>query len=179
MVLKITKETWGKCDIKAMEYYNKKEDVLELWQKMRDVKIQTNHTNTDDVASTFFENETGIFTIEKLTGDIIEYCKLPKAIELRKNLGYNHDDIMIPEETSIAKKIKLFPKENIELNEKFNSRNQIFGLKIIILLLKLTKEIIKNMIQMMKKKEKSCLKVIILKFFDVIQMILISIFLNF
>ena len=86
---------------------------------------------------------------------------------------------MIPEETSIAKKIKLFPKENIELNEKFNSRNQIFGLKIIILLLKLTKEIIKIMIQMMKKKEKSCLKVIILKFFDVIQMILISIFLNF
>ena len=30
---------------------------------------------------------------------------------------------MIPEETSIAEKIiKLFPKENIELNQKFNNR---------------------------------------------------------
>ena len=41
------------------------------------------------------------------------------------------------------------------------------------------KEIMKIMIQMMKKKEKTCLKSITLKFFDVIQMILISIFLNF
>ena len=67
----------------------------------------------------YFENETGIFIIEKLTRDIIERCKLPEAIELRKKLGYNHDDIMILEETSIA---KLFPKENIALNEKFNNR---------------------------------------------------------
>ena len=67
----------------------------------------------------FFEGETGIFIIEKLTRDIIEHCKLPEAIELRKKLGYNHDDIMILEETSIA---KLFPKENIALNEKFNNR---------------------------------------------------------
>ena len=34
----------------------------------------------------------------------------------------------------------------------------------MILLLKLTKEIMKIMIQMMKKKEKTCLKIIILKF---------------
>ena len=32
----------------------------------------------------FFEDETGIFITEKLTGDIIECCKLPAAIELRK-----------------------------------------------------------------------------------------------
>ena len=32
----------------------------------------------------FLEGETGIFIIEKLTRDIIELCKLPKAIELRK-----------------------------------------------------------------------------------------------
>ena len=50
MNLKITKETWEKCGIKTIGYYNKKEDILELWQKMRDVKIQTNHTNIDDVA---------------------------------------------------------------------------------------------------------------------------------
>ena len=30
----------------------------------------------------FFEGETGIFIIEKLTRDIIEPCKLPEAIEL-------------------------------------------------------------------------------------------------
>ena len=71
----------------------------------------------------FFEGEAGIFIIEKLTPDIIERCKLPEAIELRKKLGYNHDDIMIREETSIAEKIiKLFPKENIKLNNKFNNR---------------------------------------------------------
>ena len=33
----------------------------------------------------FFKNEKGIFIIEKLTRDIIERFKLPKAIELRKN----------------------------------------------------------------------------------------------
>ena len=71
----------------------------------------------------YFEGETGIFIIENLTRDIIERCKLPEAIELRKKLGYNHDDIMIREETSIAEKIiKLFPKENIVLNKKFNNR---------------------------------------------------------
>ena len=87
---------------------------------------------------------------------------------------------MIREETSIAEKIiKLFPKENIELNKSLITENQIFGLKIIILLLKLMKEIMKIMIQMRKKKEKICLKILILKFFDVIQMILILIFLNF
>ena len=85
---------------------------------MRDVKIQTNHTNIDDTAlkrirkyygkktkgireeekekyKAFFQGEAGIFIIEKLTHDITERCKLPEAIELRKILEYNHDDIMI------------------------------------------------------------------------------------
>ena len=62
---------------------------------------------------------------------------------------------MVREETSIAEKIiKLFPKENIMLNKNLITENQIFGLKIIILLLKLMKEIMKIMTQMMKKKEK-------------------------
>ena len=113
---------------------------------MIDVKTQAKHTNIDDVAlkrirkycgkkikditkeekekyKAFFEDEKGIFVIEKLTRDIIERCKLPEAIELRKKLGHNHDDIMVREETSIAEKIiKLFPKENIMLNKKFNNR---------------------------------------------------------
>ena len=144
MALKTTKETWGKCGIQTIEYYNKKEDIIELWNKMRDVEIQRNHININDLAlkrirkycgkktkditeeekekyKAFFEGEAGIFIIEKLTRDIIERCKLPEAIELRKK-GYNHD-IMIREETSIAEKIiKLFPKENIKLNNKFNNR---------------------------------------------------------
>ena len=71
----------------------------------------------------FFKNEKGIFIIEKLTRDIIERFKLPKAIELRKKLGYNHNNIMVREETSIAEKIiEIFPHENIVLNKKFNNR---------------------------------------------------------
>ena len=38
MVLKITKETWGKCGIKTIKNYNEKKDIIELWQKMNDVK---------------------------------------------------------------------------------------------------------------------------------------------
>ena len=45
------------------------------------------------------------------------------------------------------------------------TENQIFGLKITILLLKLMKETMKIMTQMMKKKGKTCLKRVILKFF--------------
>ena len=125
MVLKFTKETWEKCGSKTIKHYNKKEDMIELWQKMRDVEIQTNHTKIYDLAlkrirkycgkktkdiaeeekekyKAFFEGEVVIFIIEKIMRDIIE--RLPEDIELRKKLGYNHDDIMIQEETSIAEK---------------------------------------------------------------------------
>ena len=40
MVLKITKETRGKCGIKTIEHYNEKEDIIESWQKMSDIEIQ-------------------------------------------------------------------------------------------------------------------------------------------
>ena len=133
MVLKITKETWEKCGIKTIKHYTKKEDMIELWQKMRGIELLTNHTNIYDLAlkrirkycgkktkditeeekekyKAFFEGEAGIFIIEKLTWDIIDHCKLPEAIELRRKIGYNHNDIIIPEETSIAEKmIKHFP----------------------------------------------------------------------
>ena len=118
MVLKITKETWEKCGIKTIKHYNEKEDLIELWNKMSNTEIQLRHSNIYDIAlkrirkycgkktkditeeekenyKTFFESETGIFIIKKLTRDIIEHCKLPEAIELRKKLGYNQDDIMI------------------------------------------------------------------------------------
>ena len=88
-----------------------------MWKKKDNTKEEK------EKYKTFFEGETGIFIIEKLTHDIIERCKLPEAIELRKKLGYNHDDIMVPEEISIAEKIiKLFSNENIALNKKINNR---------------------------------------------------------
>ena len=41
MVLKITKETWGNCGIETVKYYNEKEDIIKLLQKMSDVKTET------------------------------------------------------------------------------------------------------------------------------------------
>ena len=129
-----------------MKHYNEKENIIELWQKVSDIKTQIKHSNICDVTlkrikkyhgkktkkkiteeekqkyKAYFEGEAGIFIIEKLTRDIIEHCKLQEAIELKK-LGYNHDDIMVCEETSIAEKIlKIFPDENIVLNKNFKGR---------------------------------------------------------
>ena len=94
MVLKITKETWEKCGIKTIKDYNEKEDIIELWNKMSDTEIQLRHLNiyhiamerikkyygkkTKDITEeekeknkVFFEGETGIFIIERLTCDKI------------------------------------------------------------------------------------------------------------
>ena len=50
MDLKITKETWAKCGITTVKYYNKKKDIIELWQKMNDVRRETGHLNISDSA---------------------------------------------------------------------------------------------------------------------------------
>ena len=50
MVVEITKETWGKCGIKAVKYYNKEEDIIELWQKVSDLEIQIKHSSICDIA---------------------------------------------------------------------------------------------------------------------------------
>ena len=67
---------------------------------------------------------------------------------------------MVQEETSIAEKImKHFPRDNIVLNKKFNNRkpeNWFKNHKLII-------QVMKIMSQMMKKKDKTCLKYITLK----------------
>ena len=49
MVLKITKEAWGKCGITTLKHYNEKENIIELWQKMNDVKRKTGHLNIADI----------------------------------------------------------------------------------------------------------------------------------
>ena len=87
---------------------------------------------------------------------------------------------MVREETAIAQKIiKIFPHEDIMLNTIFSNRKPDISFKNHNLLLKLMKETTKSMTQMMKKKQKTRLKRIILKFFDVNPMILILIFINF
>ena len=61
-------------------------------------------------------------------------------------MGHNHDGLMVCKETPIAEKIlKLFPDENIVL-KILTVEKQIFGLKIMIVLLKLIKEIMKIII---------------------------------
>ena len=50
MVLKITKETWEKCGITTLKHYNKKENIIELWQKMNDVERQSGDLNIADTA---------------------------------------------------------------------------------------------------------------------------------
>ena len=118
-----------------------------MWKKKSDVKTQTKYLNIAKVAlrrikkyygrkakniskeekqkyKAYFEGETCIFIIEKLTRDIIERCRVPEAIELRKKC----------------------------LIKNLITENQIFGLKITILLLKLMNETMKIMTQMMKKK---------------------------
>ena len=49
MVLKITKETQEKWGITTVKH-NKKGDIIELWQKMNDVKEETGHLNIADAA---------------------------------------------------------------------------------------------------------------------------------
>ena len=63
-VLKITKETWGKCGIIILKHYNEKENIIELWQIMNDVKRQTGHLNIAD---------TGLRRIKKYCGKKTKY----------------------------------------------------------------------------------------------------------
>ena len=67
MVLKTTKRTWEKCGITTVKYYNKKEDIIKLWQKMNDVKKETRHLNIADAALSRIKKYCG-----KKTKDITE-----------------------------------------------------------------------------------------------------------
>ena len=50
MVVQITKEAWQICGIKEVKYYNEKEDIIELWQKVSDLEKQIKHSNICDIA---------------------------------------------------------------------------------------------------------------------------------
>ena len=201
MVVKITKETWEKCGTETI-CYDEEKKALELWLKMGDIEIKLDHSNLRDVVlrrkgkilgkkrkditeeetrryKTFFEGKKGVFIIEKVATDVIERCKLPKAIDFRKKFGYNHDDIMVCEETSKAEKIKLFPYKNIVLNKKFKGRKPDSCFKDLHLTVEVHEGNHDITTQTMKKKEKTCLKDIILKPSSAIQMILGLILINF
>ena len=103
------------------------------WEELKSIMAKKPKKITEEEKQkykAYFESEKGLFIIEKHMRDVIERCKLPEAIELRKKLGYNHNDIMVREEKSIADKIlKLFPDENIVLSNNFNGRNPHISFK--------------------------------------------------
>ena len=89
MVLKITKETWEKCGIKTIKHYNKKEDMIELWNKMKDIKIQTNHTNIYNIALERIRKYCGNKqkTLQKKKKkNIKHFLKVKQVFSLLKNL---------------------------------------------------------------------------------------------
>ena len=69
----ITKKTWEKCGITTVKYYNKKQDIIELWQKMNDAKKETGHLKIADAALRRIKNYCG-----KKTKDIKEKEKKAK-----------------------------------------------------------------------------------------------------
>ena len=50
MVVEISKNKWGSCGFKAINYYNEGKNVLELWLKMSHVGTETELLNIDDAA---------------------------------------------------------------------------------------------------------------------------------
>ena len=50
MIVEITKEILEKCGIKTVKHYHKKEDIIQLWQKVSDLKIRIKHSNICDIA---------------------------------------------------------------------------------------------------------------------------------
>ena len=62
--------------------------VILPWKELKSVVEKKTKDITEkekEKYKAFFESQTGILIIEKLTRDIIERCKLPEAIELKKN----------------------------------------------------------------------------------------------
>ena len=87
---------------------------------------------------------------------------------------------MVREDTSIAEKmVQLFSHENIALNKKFNNRKPDIWFKNYNFVIEVDEGNNEKYDSDDEKEEKICLKKIILKFFDVILMILSLIFLNF
>ena len=89
MVLKITKEKWEKWGIKTINHCNKKEDIIELWQKINDVKKETGHLNIADAALSRIKKYYGKKTkdiTKKKKKNIKHILKVRQVVLLLKNL---------------------------------------------------------------------------------------------
>ena len=88
MVLKITKETWGKCGITTLKHYNKKKDIIELWNKRSDIEIQLGHSNIYDIALEKFKSimEKKQKTSQKKKKNTNHFLKTKMVFLLSKSL---------------------------------------------------------------------------------------------
>ena len=89
MVLKVTKETLEKCDIKTVKDYNEEKNIIELWHKMSDVKTQTKHSNIDDIALKRIRKYCGKKTKDiqkKKKKNTKHFLKVKRVLLLLKNL---------------------------------------------------------------------------------------------
>ena len=88
MVVKITKETWEKCDIKTIYYFNKEKGMLELWLKMGDIEVKLGHSNIADVVLKESENTAAKKTknIEEKKKNTKHFLKAKKVFLLLKDL---------------------------------------------------------------------------------------------
>ena len=91
MVLKITKETWGKCGIKTIKHYNEKEDIIELWNKMSGVETQLKHSNIYHIALERIKKHCGkkkqkTLLQKKKKKNIKHFLKVKQVFSLLKSL---------------------------------------------------------------------------------------------
>ena len=105
---------------------------------------------------------------------------MPEFIGSREKLGYNHNNIIVCEETSIGSKIiKLFPNEKLLLNKKFNFRKLVVWFADLNFIIKID-EGNHPRYDDNDEREKTCSKKdFVVKLFNVIQLTLLLIFTNF
>ena len=126
----------------------------------------------------YFEGQPGIFIIEKFTRDIIERCKLPETIQLRKKLGYDHNDNGSRRNIKWQKKSNFFLMKILCLIKKFNNRKPDIWFKNHNLI-EIDEGNHENYDSDDEKEREDMFKKYHFKIFDVIPMILILMFLNF
>ena len=92
MVLKITKETWGKCGIKTVKYHNEEKNIIEFWHKMSDIKTKLGYSNIDDITLKRIRKYCGKkkqkTSQKKKKKNTKHFLKMKKVFSLFKNLHF-------------------------------------------------------------------------------------------
>ena len=88
MVLKITKETWEKCGITTIKYYNKKKGIIQLQKKTNDVKREIGHLNNSNTVLRRIKEYCGkkIKTLQKKKKNTNHFSKIKMVFLLLKSL---------------------------------------------------------------------------------------------